>query len=62
MSQIEKDINVKIGSGTYTKKGEEIKVPKYKKLDERITNFKKELKKYYAEKLVPKLFEYELLK
>ena len=62
LSQIEKDINVKIGSGTYTKKGEEIKVPKYKKLDERITNFKKELKKYYAEKLVPKLFEYELLK
>jgi len=60
--QIENDINIKIGSGTYNKKGEEIMKPKYRKLDEQISLLKSELKSYYDEVLKPKLFEYELLK
>ena len=55
-----------LGASLYSlkinKKGEEIKVPKYRKLDENISVFKKELKKYYNDVLKPKLFEYELLK
>lgn len=62
LNQIEKEINIKIGSGTFNKKGEEILVPKYKKLDENISIFKKELNNYYHEIIKPKLFEYELLK
>ena len=60
--QIENEINIKIGSGTYNKKGEEIMKPKYRKLDEQISLLKSELKSYYDEILKPKLFEYELLK
>jgi len=60
--QIEHDINIKVGSGTYNKKGEELKKPKYRRLDEQINILKIELKKYYDEILKPKLFEYELLK
>ena len=60
--QLDKEINIKVGSGTYNKKGEEVLVPKYKKLDECISVFKKELKLYYDEVLKSKLFEYELLK
>lgn len=62
LKQIEKELNEKIGSGTYNKKGEEIKVPKYEKLDEKINVLKTELKKYYFEILTPPLFKYELLK
>ena len=60
--QIEKEINIKVGSGTYNKKGQEIMRPKYRKLDEHINVFKGELKSYYDKVLKPKLFEYELLK
>lgn len=60
--QIDKEINIKVGSGTFNKMGKEIQVPKYRKLDEHINVFKLELKQYYETKLKPKLFEYELLK
>lgn len=62
LSQIEKDINILVGSGTLNKKGEEIKVPKYEKLDEKITILRDNLKKYYLAQLKSKLFKYELLK
>ncbi len=60
--QIEKDINIKIESGSITKTGTTIKVLKYPVLDEKIKTLKLELKTFYNEKIVPKLFEYELLK
>lgn len=62
LMQIEKEINIKVGSGTFNKTGKEIMVPKYRKLDEEINSFKSELKKFYETILKPKLFEYELLK
>ena len=62
LSQIDKDLNIKIGSGTLNKKGEEIMVPKYKVLDEKISILKEILRKYYTKELKPKLFKYELLK
>lgn len=60
--QIDKDINIKIGSGTFNKKNEEIMIPKYRDLDEMVHSLKQELKIYYDKELKPKLFKYELLK
>lgn len=60
--QLDKDINIKIGSGSFNKKNEEIMVPKYSNLDEKINLLKELLKEYYKTELKPKLFEYELLK
>lgn len=60
--QIDKDINIKIGSGTFNKKNEEVMIPKYRDLDEKIHSLKEELKIYYDKELKPKLFKYELLK
>lgn len=62
LSQIERDINILVGSGSFNKKGEEIRVPKYEKLDEKISILRDKLKKYYLTQLKPKLFKYELLK
>ncbi|MCR4661285.1 MAG: hypothetical protein K5765_04685 [Clostridia bacterium] len=62
LCQIDEDINVKIGSGQFNKKGEEIMVKKYLDLDESINQLKKTLKEYYHQYIKPKLFEYELLK
>lgn len=60
--QIQKDINVKTESGSFTKTGEPIMVLKYPTLDEKIKKLKVELKEFYLKTLQPKLFEYELLK
>ena len=62
LSQIDNEINVKIGSGTFNKKGQEIMVPKYKDLDEKISILKEALKRYYLVEIKPKLFKYSLLK
>lgn len=62
LNQIDKDINIKIGSGSFSKTGKEIEVPKYRELDEKIKTLKELLKKYYDEYIKSKLFEYELLK
>lgn len=62
LSQIDKEINIKIGSGTLNKKGEEIMVPKYKDLDEKISILKETLKLYYLSEIKSKLFKYSLLK
>lgn len=60
--QIDKEINIKIGSGTFNKKNEEILVPKYRKLDENISLLKDKLKNYYLKEIKNKLFLYQLLK
>lgn len=60
--QIDKEINVKTGSGTFNKKNEEIMIPKYRKLDEKISLLKDKLKHYYNTEIKPKLFKYQLLK
>lgn len=60
--QIQKDINIKTESGSYTKTGEPIMVLKYPTLDEKIKKLKVELKEFYLKIIQPKLFEYELLK
>lgn len=60
--QIDKDINKKIGSGVFNKKGEEIKIPKYSDLDEKIKELKTQLAQYYKTYIKEKLFFYELLK
>ncbi|MDD4104171.1 MAG: hypothetical protein PHU89_04150, partial [Bacilli bacterium] len=62
LSQIDDEINIKIGSGQFNKKGEEIMVKKYLDLDEKINQLKKSLKDYYLKFIKPKLFEYQLLK
>lgn len=62
LSQIDKEINIKIGSGTLNKKCEEIMVPKYKDLDEKISILKESLKLYYLSEIKSKLFKYSLLK
>lgn len=62
LKQLNKEINVKIGSNNYNKKGEEILKPKYVKLDEAIKVLREETKLFYNDEIVPKLFEYELLK
>lgn len=62
LHQIERELNIKIGTGTFTKTGVEIKAPKYRKLDENISSFKDKLKEFYLTKLKKKLFKYELLK
>lgn len=60
--QIQKEINIKVESGSFTKKGEPIMVLKYPALDEKIKKLKSELKDFYNERIEKKLFEYELLK
>ncbi len=59
--QLDNEVNVRIGSGQFNKKGEEIIVKKYLDLDEKINQLKGILKDYYDD-LKPKLFEYKLLK
>lgn len=62
LHQIDKEINIKIGSGTFNKKNEEIMVPKYRRLDENISLLKDKLKNYYLNEIKDKLFLYQLLK
>lgn len=60
--QIEKDINVKVDSGTRNKKREPIMVHKYPDLNSEISNLKDMLNKYYDDNIHEKLLKYELLK
>lgn len=60
--QIQKEINLKIESGSYKKTGEPIMILKYPTLDEKIKNLKVELKDFYLKIIEPKLYQYELLK
>ncbi len=66
--QIEKDLNVKEkvvkadGSYATNKKGEYVMEHKYPILNAALEALKKELTKYYTTYIVPKLFQYELLK
>lgn len=62
LTQLNKEINIKIPSRTYNKTGKEIMIPKYTDLDEKIKAMKEELKKYYNTQIREKLFYYELLK
>ena len=62
LSQICDDINVDEPSGTFNKKGEEINRPKYRILDEKISELKRLLKSYYQTEIKDKLFRYQLLK
>lgn len=61
-AQLNKDINIKIPSGSFNKTGKEIMIPKYSDLDEKIKTLKDELKNYYNSQVRDKLFLYELLK
>lgn len=60
--QIEKDINVKVDSGTRNKKREPIMVHKYPDLNSEISNLKDMLNNYYDDNIHEKLLKYELLK
>jgi hypothetical protein len=60
--QIQKEINIKIESGSFTKVGQPIMILKYPTLDEKIKRLKESLKEFYLKTIQPKLFEYELLK
>ena len=62
LAQLNKDINIKIPSGSFNKTGKEIMIPKYSDLDEKIKTIKDELKDYYNSQVRDKLFLYELLK
>ena len=60
--QIEKEINIKVESGSFNKKRQPIMVHKYSDLNSEITNLKEMLKVYYSDNIHDKLLEYELLK
>ena len=60
--QVQKLVNVKMESGSFTKTGEPIKVLKYPLLDERVKALIIKLEEFYDEKIKPKLFKHELLK
>lgn len=61
LHQIIKDINVKVEIGR-NKKNEPIMEHKYGKLNNKIKDFKEQLKEFYDKYLTSKLFKYELLK
>ena len=60
--QIEKDINIKVESGSINKKREPIMVHKYSDLNSEISNLKEMLKDYYKDNIHDKLLAYGLLK
>ncbi len=62
LSQIEKEINIRVDTGFFNKKGEPTKKWKYPILHGQITEFKRGLKSFYIKWIEPKLFKYELLK
>ena len=59
--QIDNEINITIVIG-YDKNGNEKTGHKYGDLNQRLTEFKKKVQKYYNECLIEDLFKYELLK
>jgi len=62
LHQICREINIKIETGGYNKKGEPIMEHKYTDLNYEIKELKEQLKEFYEKYLTPKLFKYELLK
>lgn len=62
LHQIEDEINVRIETGTFDKKGNPKFKKKYAALDEKIDLLKIELKEFFNETIKPKLFLYELIK
>ena len=60
--QIKEEINYKINSGRFNKKGEPIKVYKHTGLNTEIKKLESYLKIYYEEEIIPLLFKYELIK
>ena len=60
--QIDKEINIKIPTGNFNKKGEPTFKKKYPVLDEKIDKLKKALDIFYKAEIKDKLFKYELLK
>lgn len=62
LHQICQQLNVKVDSGSRTKTGQPVKVYKYPELKNAIDRLKECLKTFYHEEIVPKLFDYELLK
>ena len=62
LHQICREINIKIETGGYNKKGEPIMEHKYTDLNYEIKELKEQLKEFYDKHLTPKLFKYELLK
>lgn len=62
LHQIIKEINIKIETGGYTKRGVPILEYKYPDLNFMVKELKTQLKEFYDEHIAPKLFKYELLK
>lgn len=62
LHQIIKEINIKIETGGYTKKGKLIFEHKYPDLNFMVKELKEQLKEFYDKYITAKLFEYELLK
>jgi len=62
LHQIETEINIRIQTGTYDKKGNPKFKKKYSTLDENIDLLKSELKSFFEKNIQPKLFFYELVK
>ncbi|MGZ9756063.1 hypothetical protein ACXYRR_03955, partial [Mycoplasma sp. 246B] len=60
--QIEKQLNIKIESGSYTKDNKPIMKPKYSELDEKLKLLKQKISEYFNKFLTPKILEYELIK
>ena len=60
--QIMEEINIKIESERLDKNGKPVMVYKYSSLNTEINKIDGALKAYYQNKIIPKLFEYELLK
>lgn len=60
--QIKEELNIKIDSGRVNKTGTPIMTQKYPPLNSEITKLENELKKYYSEELLPRIFQYQLIK
>jgi len=60
--QIKEEINIRIDSGRVSKTGKPIMTQKYPPLNSEITKLENELKKYYSQELLPKVFSYQLIK
>lgn len=60
--QIKEEINVKVSTGEYDKKGKEILTYKHTMLNTYIKSLEIELKNYYENSIIPDLFKYELIK
>lgn len=60
--QIMEEINIKIDSGRKNRQGEPVLVYKYANLNTAIKTLDTMIKQYYETNIIPKLFQYELIK